>query len=248
VSDKHVKGSGLSWFIRRGKAVRGPFSSAKIRHYVIDGRLQLDDEVSLDRAEWRRLGTVDEVVPLQMRGDDAAGLQQQSALRRNESLRTFRAIGVALVVIAALVGIVLLAGGGEEQAPIDCAAPAAPGVVWAGCALSGVDLQGAQLGGASLANANLSAGRLGEANLQDADMRYIDLTGTDLSYANLHGAVLKGANLRRADLTNADLGDADLSFADLGGARIGGAEFGNAKLDGAIWVDGRTCSAGDCPR
>jgi uncharacterized protein YjbI with pentapeptide repeats len=248
VSDKHVKGSGLSWFIRRGNTVRGPFSSAKIRHYVIEGRLQLDDEVSLDRAEWQRLGTVNEVVPLQMRDNDEADLQQQSAVRRNESLRTLRAITIAVIVIAGLVGIVLLAGGGEDRAPIDCAAAAAPGVVWEGCRLSGVELHGAQLGGASLANANLSGSRLGEANLQDADMRYIDLSGADLSYANLRGAVLKGANLRGADLTNADLGGADLSFADLGGARIGGAELGNARLEGAIWIDGRACQVGDCSR
>ena len=248
MGDKQVKGSGLSWFIRRGETVRGPFSSTKIRHYVIEGRLQLDDEVSLDRTQWQRLGSVNEVVPLQMRENNEAGLEQQSAVRRSESLRALRAIAVAVVVIGALVGVVLLAGGSEDQAPIDCAATAAPGVVWEGCGLSGAELRGAQLGGANLANADLSGSRLGEADLQGADMRYVDLSGTDLSYANLRGAVLKGANLRRSDLTNADLGDADLSFADLGGARVGGAELGSARLNGAIWVDGRPCSAADCPR
>ena len=248
MSDKHVKGSGLSWFIRRGNTVRGPFSSTKIRHYVIEGRLQLDDEVSLDRAEWQRLGAVDEVVPLQMRGDGEAELQQQSQLRRTETLRSIRAIAIAAVVMGALVGVVLLAGDGEELAPVDCAAPAAPGVAWEGCRLSGAKLDGARLDGARLANADLSGSRLGEARLGDADMRYIDLAGADLSYSSLRGAVLKGANLRRADLTNADLGNADLSFADLGGARVGGAVFANAKLDGAIWVDGKACSASNCPR
>ncbi|MCB1774074.1 MAG: pentapeptide repeat-containing protein [Gammaproteobacteria bacterium] len=248
MSEKHVKGSGLSWFIRRGNTVRGPFSSARIRHYVIEGRLQLDDEVSLDRSEWQRLGSVNEVVPLQMRGNDEAELAQQSQQRRTERLRAIRAIAIAVVVMVALVGIVLLAGRSEERAPIDCTAPAAPAVAWEGCRLSGADLRGVRLDGAHLANADLAGSRLGEAGLRDADMRYVDLAGADLSYAVLRGAVLKGANLRHADLTNADLTGADLSFADLGGARVGGAVFGNTRLEGAIWVDGKACSDGNCPR
>jgi hypothetical protein len=248
VAEKHIAGSGLHWFVRRGSAVRGPFSSTRIRHYVLEGRLGLDDEVSPDRADWRRLGSVDEVVPLQMREGDDSVAERQAQWRRGERLRAWRAILVALVVVGGLVALVLLAGGDREQVAADCAAPAAPGVSWPACHKPGVDLRGAILAEARLANAVLAQARLAGADLHGADLRYADLGGADLSYGNLRGAVLKGADLSNADLTNADLRGADLGFANLGGARVGGAVFEGARFDSAIWVDGRDCAAGGCPR
>jgi hypothetical protein len=248
VAETAPKGSGLSWYVRRGANVRGPFSSAKVRHYVLEGRLQLEDEVSRDRSEWRRLGAVQEVVPPTLRDDGAPAQERQEQDRRREKLRALRAMVVVMVVVAGLVAVVLLGSQGVDEPLRDCAAPAAPSVVWEGCRLSGADLSGATLTGARLANTLLSGALLGEADLSGADLRYADLSGSDLSYANLRGASLMGANLRQADLTNADFRNADLSFADFSQASIGGAVFDDAIMQSVIAVDGKRCATRDCPR
>jgi hypothetical protein len=246
MSASRGKGSGLEWFIRRGSAVRGPFSSTRVRHFVLEGKLGLDDEVSADRTDWRRLGSVAEVVPLQMRAHDPAldAVDDDSA-GRGRALRSMLVVG--LLVVGLTVTVYLI--GDRNDAPvIDCAAEPQPGGVFDGCRLNGVVWRSAALGGASLANTVLADALLSEADLSNADMRYVDLSGADLSYARVDGANLKGANLRLADLTNADLRGADLSFADLSRSRIGGARLDGALLQGAIWTDGRRCDLNDCPR
>lgn len=241
-----AKGSGLEWFVRRGKAVRGPLSSTRVRHFVIEGKLELDDEVSLDRQDWRRIGSVPEVVPLQMRAHDPA--LDAVDIDDGGGGKAWRTILVAVLVIGVFTAAVYFVGAGEEDDRIDCAAEPKMNAVFDGCRLTAVDWRSASLQGARLANAVLADALLTEADLAAADLRYVDVSGADLSYAVLAKAVLKGANMRLADLTNADLREADLSFADLSRARIGGARFDGALLEGAIWIDGRRCEGGDCPR
>jgi hypothetical protein len=248
MSASRAKGSGLEWFVRQGSGVRGPFSSARVRHLVLEGRLQLEDEVSTDGTAWHSLGSVDEVVPLQMRSDDSELALQQDVLRVGNRRRASRAIVVTSSLLVILVLAVSLAGRQGPQEERDCAAPPVPGVMLEGCQLSGARMTAAALAGARLANASLAGAQLAESDLRDADLRYVDLSRADLSYAKLSGANLKGANLRLADLTNADLSGADLSFADLGGARTGGALFDRASLAGAIWTEGKRCASAECPR
>lgn len=248
MSGHKAKGSGLEWFVKRGSTVRGPFSSTRVRHYVLEGKLQLDDEVSADKQEWRRIGQVKEVVPLQMRAEGAELEVEEAVERRGDRLRAVRSIVIAAVLIVALTGLVMLVGQDDPTQERDCGAAPAPGVNYESCRLSGVDLRAASLVGANLSNASLVNAKLSEVDLKQANLNYVDLTSADLSYANLNGASLKGANLRSTDLTNADLSNADLSFADLGAARIGGVRWKGAKFDGAIWIDGVQCEANDCPR
>jgi len=242
------RGSGLEWFVRRGKAVRGPYSSARVRHFVAEGRLELEDEVSPDRQAWRRVGDVDEVVPPELRGEEAIGAGQDAEQRRQDRYRAIRATLVATLLVATLIVLVLWVGDSGERRERDCSLAPGPGVFLEGCVLSDIDLTGADLVGIGMANAVLARARLGGADLSRADLRYADLSGVDLSYATLSGANLKGANLRGADLTNADLRDADMTFADLSRARLGGARLQGAGLEGALWTDGRRCTASDCPR
>lgn len=240
------KGSGLEWFIRRGSAVRGPFSSARVRHFVLEGKLGLDDEVSADRSDWRRLGSVAEVVPLQMRAHDPAiDAVDDESKGRGGAMRTI--LIVSLLVIGFTV-VVYLVGESGDVPVVDCTLDPRPGAAFDGCRLNGIDWRSAELAGATLANAVLADAVLSEADLSNADMRYVDLSGADLSYVRIDGANLKGANLQLADLTNADFRRADLSFADLSRSRIGGARFDGAALNGAIWIDGRRCNLDDCPR
>lgn len=242
------KGVGLEWFVRQGSVLRGPYSSGRVRQLVLDGSLAIDDEVSPDKIRWRRLGGVPEVVPRQLRMDDAHWAAEQTAQRGGEQAGALRAtLIVALVLVTLTVGVSLIRPS-EPVLAADCAAPPAPGVLFEGCRLSGADMTGASLARARMANAVLDAATMTEAHLIHADLRYVSLAGADLSYARLDGADLKGANLRSADLTNTDLSGADLSFADLSGARLGGARLDRALLEGAIWRDGRPCKLADCPR
>lgn len=248
MTTQKTKGSGLTWFIRRGATVRGPFSSTRIRHFVLEGKLNLDDQVSADRGEWLRLGQVDEVIPLQMRDhEETLGALDDSERRRDRS-RAMRSIAIVSVVIVALVGVIVLKGNGSPGRVVDCAADPAAGVVLEGCDLSGSRMISVKLPGARLANTKWAGAVLSESDLSNSDLRYADLSGADLSYAQLGKSVLKGANLRGADLTNANLAAADLGFADLSGAQIGGAIFEQAQLTGTIWTDGKRCEAGNCPR
>ena len=248
MSGTRTKGSGLEWFVRRGGAVRGPFNSTKVRHFVLEEKLGLEDEVSPDRLQWQRLGSVPEVIPLQMRLEGNGLAAEQDAERKGDRIRAMRAIVVTLLVIIGLTAGVSLVGQQPADNERDCAAEPAPGVFLEGCSLVRMQMTGASLVGAHLANVSLSGARLSESDLTDADLRYADLSGADLSYAKLNAADLKGANLRLTDLTNAVLDGADLSFADLGGARLGGASLEQVKLDGAIWTDGKRCGPSDCPR
>ena len=249
MSSDRKKGSGLEWFIRRGTVVRGPFSSTRVRHFVLEEKLALDDEVSADRHEWHALGSVPEVIPLQMRSSNADYVAERAAERKDEHARSIRAIFVTVLVIVGLTVSVSLLGPQKIELQRDCTAAPAPGVYLEGCRLERARMSGADLSGAHLANSLLSEGGFSGADLSDADLRYADLSGADLSYARLAGANLKGADLRRADLTNAVLDGADLSYADLGGARLGGSSFSAAVLEDTIWVDGRPCvTPTDCPR
>ena len=248
MSETRVKGSGLTWFVRRGKVVRGPLSSSRVRHLVLEEKLDVDDEVSLDRREWRRLGVVPEVIPLQLRTDGEGLAIEYAAERRGERTRAIRAIVVTLIVTGGLTTGVTLVGRQQAHVERDCAVAPAPGVFLEGCRLTGAQMTGAALTGARLANTALNRARLSGADLSRAVLRYADLSGADLSYANLVDADLKGANLRHADLTNTDLSGADLGHADLGGAMLGGTLLQQVNLDGAIWTDGRRCGPTECPR
>jgi len=241
-----AKGSGLEWFVRRGATVRGPLSSARVRHFVMEDRLGLDDEVSLDRQEWRRIADVAEVLPPQMRAQDPA--LDAGGSEPDSGGRAWRTLLVALLIVGGFILAVYLAGSGEDAPAIDCAADPRPAVILEGCRLAAVDWGSASLRGAQLANATLTDAVLAGADLEDADLRYVDLRRADLSYTVMRRAVLKGANLGLADLTNADLRGADLSFADLSRAQMGGARLDQADLEGTIWVDGRRCDKDDCPR
>ena len=238
-----------TWFVRRGGQVRGPLSSGRVRHFVLEGRLQLTDEVSRDRVDWRSLGQVTEVIPLQFRRGDSVDSEAIAAQHRRERGGAMRGIAAAVVVVALGVAAVLWYGERRAEPVVDCAAAARPGVDWRNCHLQGLRAPSVDLARANLANVTLSMAVLNDARLSGADLSYADLSSAGLSYAALDKARLLGADLRGVDLTHADLRHADLGYADLTGALLGGADFTGARLDGAIWTDGRKCavpSAGAC--
>ena len=66
VPDKE-QGKQFLWYVRRRNRVQGPFPSGSIRRFLLLGRVLLDDEVSLDKSDWRRLSEVPEVIPPEVR-------------------------------------------------------------------------------------------------------------------------------------------------------------------------------------
>ena len=232
------------WFVKRGDRVAGPFDPTVIRRHVVEGRLSLEDEVSLDRQGWRSIGGVREVMPLQFRdgGRDAAEQAAESSVRQGAG----RNLLMLVLVLAALVALAVMFSSGGKPGEPDCGASASPRVVWSHCRmdesnLAGADLVAAQMDNTSLINANLSG-----AQLVGADLRYANLAGANLAYSSLREAWLKGTNLRGADLTNTDLTGADLAHADLTGAHIGGAVLAGVRWHKTIWVDGSTCPKQGC--
>ena len=246
---QNMPGLGEGWYVRRGSRVRGPLTSAKIRHYVLDGRLQLCDEVRRDQGDWRPIEAVQEVTPLQLRRDranDRSALEHQV---RNDRRRAALSISLTTAIALIVVGSTVWLSGKAPDVGADCLAEPKPGVNWSSCPMDGLARASARLAGANLQSASLINARLNDADLTAADLSYANLTGAQLAYVRLAEARLLGTNLRAADLTHADLSNANLAHADLTGARLGGAVLEGVRLGGAVWLDGRRCAAssvGEC--
>ncbi len=244
--------SAKTWFTRHDGVISGPVSEARIRQQLLEGLLNLTDQISQDQQAWLEIGKVPGVVPLQMRaesGDKAAiaKVEARAKQRSKERARVGRIPVVPLVVsVVILVGVLLLSlliGMPEKIDTPQCDQPPAPGVNWRNCLLLGIDVGSSSLAGANLNSAVLRQGRFSATNLSAADLSYADLRKADLRYAQLTNARLVGANLQGADLRDADLRESDLRFADFTGARLQGMLLSGSRLDDAIWSDGRQCAA-----
>ncbi len=217
----------------------------------------------LDERERERRAAAQDAAPGQRRGQDRRAPEPLDVARRRAlahrvwaSLRpmhrraTRTMLGLALIIVA-VVALSIKWVRPPPRSAVDCAAPAAPGVVWDFCQRPAADLARADLRGASLRNTSFVGATLAAARLAGADLAYADLTGADLSEAGLTGSRLTGASLRGTKLAGADFTDADLAFVDLTGARLDGIVFAGAKLGNAVWTDGKPCgrdSLGGCLR
>lgn len=96
---------------------------------------------------------------------------------------------------------------------------------------------------------DLRGAKLVGAQLRRAQMDQVKLDRADLSSADLSWAMMFKASLVEAKLRSTDLSTTRLSQADLRGADLAGAKLDHTFLDGAKWIDGRTCtssSVGSC--
>lgn len=245
---KTPPGLGEGWYVRRGACIRGPLTSAKIRHHVLDGQLLLSDEVSRDRVDWQKIEAIQEVTPLQLRRDKTSDRRDLERQVRSDRRRAALSISLTMALAVVAVGSSVWMSGNPPEVAADCHAEPDPGVNWSNCRLDGLARASAPLAGANLQNASLINARLNDADLTAADLSYANLTGAQLGYGRLAKARLLGTNLRMADLTHADLSNANLAHADLTGARLGGARLDGARLGGAVWLDGRRCSGASVGR
>ena len=51
------------WFVRRNGEVKGPFLTAQISRNILLGRLNAEDEVSLDEVNWQKIAKRRELIP-----------------------------------------------------------------------------------------------------------------------------------------------------------------------------------------
>jgi hypothetical protein len=247
-----------SWFVKHDDLVIGPLNSARIRHLLLEGELELGDRISPDKRNWQAISQIPGVVPLQMRaeeGDEAA--QAKVAARaaadardaRQENRFPLLALTISLVIVGMVIFYSLWQGMPTTIDEPLCQAPPSPGVNWRNCLIETLDVGSASLAGANLNSAILRHAKLSATDLSHADLRYANLSHADLRHAKMHSAGMVGVNLRFADLRGADLTHADLRFADLSNSRIDDVRLQNTRLDNALWVDGRRCgtnSIGSC--
>ena len=233
------------WYVKKGKKVFGPFAAAKIRNLLMDGKIDLRDEVSRDKQNWTFLLSQPEVVPLQMRDPDAmrnTDITDELDPGRKGSL--WLPIVIVSVLVIGGIMLAMMAQENESAKLPDCAAGPAPGIIWNSCNKRSMKAENVNLDGLEATNVILNGAKLSGSTFKNANMRYAQLESADLSYCDFSAASLKGANLHRSDLTNVVFDGADLRYADFSDAQLGGVSLQQAQLSGAVWIDGNACKPG----
>jgi len=245
IDQSHDRSHDKIWFIRKSGKVFGPFASAKVRHFLVEEKIDLRDEVSKDKIHWSYLLEQPEVVPMQMRNPEFAAntsLNDDLDPGKKGSL-WLPVIVISLLTVAGITASLMLQDSNPENLT-DCSAAPAPAVNWNSCNKRNLAAENTNLEGLVAANVVLNQARMSGSSFKNASLLYAHLENADLAYADFTAASLKGSNLHSADLTNAILTDADLRYADLTAATLGGAQINGARLEGAIWINGKPCKAG----
>ncbi len=236
------------WFTRQSGLVSGPHPKGLIRSFLLLGRLGLDDEISQDRENWRRIGAFPELIPEELHNLDTSETQQrllQARLREDERLRERRRSGPVPPEVQDM-------RVGERRQP-------EPGMVvrhrqrrleWLARSRASLDtamrgpLPWLGAGAAILAAVILMAGSMDRVEPGSApdchlpaspevDWSYCRMTGLDLRGADLRSANLRNTDFLGARLEGARLSEADLSYADLRRTRLDDATLHGAVLTGA---------------
>ncbi|MET0042987.1 MAG: pentapeptide repeat-containing protein [Candidatus Thiodiazotropha sp. 6PLUC3] len=256
--EKQSKDSPQVWFVKHEGQVSGPVTASRVRQLLLDGALDLTDQISSDQQVWQQVLQVPSVVPLQLRAasgdkDEMPKVEARAQTREKDRARIGRIpilpLTISILVMGVVLVVSLLIGMPEHIDTPQCDQPPAPGVNWRNCLLLGIDVGSASLAGANMNSAVLRQGKFSATNLNGVDLSYADIRQADLRYAQMQNSLLVGANLQGADLRDADLTNSNLQFADLSGSRIDGVLWSGTRLDSAIWFDGRTCgenSVGQC--
>ena len=247
MNDEVDKSHDKIWYIKRGdgEKIYGPFAAARVRNYLMEGKIELRDQVSKNKKDWRYLMQQPEVVPLQMRDPEKfADTEYSDELDPGKKGSLWLPILLVLIIVGGGIAAAMLYKPDEQVATADCSLAPATNINWNSCNKRGLVAENLSLDNLSATNINMDEARLSGSSLKNANMRYAKMDKAILDYADLSGANLKGASLRGSDLSNAILNAADLRYADLSEARMGGVQLNGTRLDGAIWNNGKTCQPG----
>lgn len=245
------------WYTRRDQHIRGPFPHGLITRFIVLGRLQMTDEVSVDQIRWQYVKDVPEIIPDPLKSDPddpelqeylrvarrrederAAGDRRQrdgashDERRRHEDRRQDES-GELLHHRAIKTNL-----SKERQASPERMRPGFIIVLLA--VVSGAI--GAAFWFTPQAPAlrwqcDAPAGpRVNWSNckFEGIMLDHAELSGVRLDNANLSGAHLQGANLTGGNLSYANLSQADLRQANLTHAILTGAVLRNANLERAV--------------
>ncbi|MDT8311140.1 MAG: pentapeptide repeat-containing protein [Methylophaga sp.] len=240
------------WFTRHNGDVTGPFTLALLKSNWLLGRLNAQDEISIDRQHWRPIGDIIDL-ELNHNGTSLPADANQAKLylderdgfdRRQQTTATEqqvqqrkqqrRAREPAELIVHRQLRSRLLAGYRHHQER------------WLWPLLSALGL----LFGIFLAaifypttfpesSANCQAPAATGVNWENCVFNPVDLQAAELSNSNLRNSVMRSSNLLNANLANtdlmyADLSRSDLSYANLANSKLKGADLREADLSNSI--------------
>ncbi len=233
------------WYTRRGEVVRGPFPSGQIRRFLLLGRIQPGDELSVDQRSWSPAHTHADLYPEELNADpgDAAAMERLrlARMRADERIRERRQeprheSGNA-------------APRSDRRQAEDAATLASreqrERVILRPAVVNNRVRMAALLAGslfcAVLALAFFLAPQTDSLNLQcvqapgpgvnwsNCRKSEQDLNGVDLTHAQIVNTYFDRSRLRNADLSFSNLDYSNFVAADLSGARLD-----HASLKGAV--------------
>ena len=230
-----------TWYIRRNGQIKGPFPGGQISQYLVLGRVQATDEVSLDKENWRMIRTVPELVPDVLRADpedEMAGERLRAARRWADERRPDEGESWGGSNRREQLGDHnrLTGGNADKQGRPGLKfvqLMAVLGVVLLGLYLA-IELPSSSVVSVAECDAPAKPGvNWSYCRMSGVQLLKVDLTGAMLNSVILNGARVTGSNLSEADLSYADLSNARLSFVNLSKASLKGANLRYADLRNA---------------
>ena len=246
--------------MRRGGEIRGPFPGPQVTRYILLGRINPADEISLDRNDWRPVAEVEEVQPTGIEDQES----QVLALRRaDERLADDRRANQTAAVNAEFQN--RRAGDRRRDEPEQVvqhrevktrfikentnsnSETVLHKAMFAGVVL--VLVLGAMFlytptkptpekdvlhcGDPAAAGVEWNNCHKEGVQLNSANLHAAHINNADLTGANLRGAKLDGSDLSYTNLSVSDVSYSDLSQSLLVGAMLHNADLSYANLRGA---------------
>lgn len=245
------------WYTRRDQQIRGPFPHGLITRFIVLGRLQMTDEISVDQIRWQHVKDVPEIIPDPLKSDPddpelqeylrvarrrederAAGDRRQREGASHDERRRYddrRQDEPGELLHHREVKTKLIK---ERQAP--------PERLRMGFIIALVAVLSGAIGAAFWFMPQAPELRLqceapagprvnwSNCKFEGIMLDHVELSGARLDNANLSGARLQGANLTGSNLSYANFSRADLSRSNLTHAILTGTVLRNANLEQAI--------------
>ncbi len=243
------------WFTCRRGAVSGPYPSRLVSRYLILGRLDLNDQISLDRKTWAPISTHPELVPPELLlPDDVPGREARIRARVREDERRAvtpggadyrdrrgerrrmerRAPEPAEFIHHRIERHGLVQAEPRHEAPGSVPWKLAGVAVILTLGLLMLQGDGREMTAERACRAPAGPGvNWSHCRMVGLDLQGVNLAGSLLESINLTEAKLSGAQLPGARLDYADLRRADLRHCNLTHASLVGAILQDTRLDGA---------------
>lgn len=234
------------WYVKSHGKVIGPFPNAQIEEYLLLGRLDRSNEISLDRENWVTIqmsGQFPEQVAPAVEGDETWNAERLKAKHRWLDERLYAEDEVPSDVRGTEPNSVLaLRHDHMVTKAMQQAERGQKPKIWLGiliimvvCAIAFGIWQGQGEGlviDSQFTAPDCAAVRPG-ANWSGCEKRAASLQGSKLKQSNMIATKLDEADLRSADMSFTNLTRASLRAANLEGALLRAADFTGADLTGA---------------